>query len=284
MFIDLSIGLGLHPEPSIIRDGYRLIASRLPTPDEARVWLDHLWKASEACVAQALRGKTRDTGACYSAERLRREGIDVNRDRVGLGLHWSGSLELERTVRDLAMPGDQLRVSSHFVIDWDGSLVWLYPLDVATWHGAENRSRIGVDLVHPGWLDPRPDGGFQDWARRRYPAALPPPVKFPRATMPEGHGHHQWWAGYTVQQCRSLIVLGRALRATVPFRPVGSPFLRGHYEVNRQKPDPWHYPLRHCERSILEGEDVLHTNWWAIEIGHAGLQQFVINHRKEGTL
>lgn len=256
---------------------YEVAAYRLPTREEARSLLRRIEDASTEYLQ--ANNYPRPNNRYTAAEIRRRWGTDWLQGRHGLGVHWTACACPHRSLSALLNPSRQ--VSTHFLIHWDGTIIQLYPLDVATWHGAENRFRIGVDFVHPGWLT-EASGQYHDWAGRPYPTDSPEALHLPAHAIPDGHRHHHIWASYTCQQLRSLVVLGRLLKSAVPFRS-DEPFLKGHHQVNPRKSDVWHFPLLHMEQDILTDANTLDPTWWGLAaVEHQ--RDFVIRHREAGTL
>lgn len=277
--MNFELGLGGLRYTEDFRELYLTLAKGCDEGCEAENFLMLLWQTSDSYVRRFLKGRERPEDF-YSLENLRRQGFDLRSQRTGLGLHWSACASLARSVDALLTPED--RCSSHFVIDWDGTIVQLYPLDVATWHGCENKRRVGVDFAHPGYLVPTPQGTFEDWAGRPYSPQLPGPIQLPEGVVPVGFRHRLFWAGYSVQMIRSLIVLARALRHTLEFAMEG-PFLKGHFEVSPQKSDPWHFPMRLMEHALVDNLDVSSEWTWVREMV-ANPRQFIIDHRRDGSL
>lgn len=80
-----------------------------------------------------------------------------------LVLHYTGMPDAEAALELLCSPVAE--VSAHYVVEEDGRVLQLVPEDRRAWHAGQscwagetdmNSASIGVEIVHPGHIDPRP--------------------------------------------------------------------------------------------------------------------------------
>jgi N-acetyl-anhydromuramyl-L-alanine amidase AmpD len=80
-----------------------------------------------------------------------------------LVLHYTGMPTAAGALRQLTIAESQ--VSSHYFVDEDGTILQLVPEARRAWHAGRsywageedmNSASIGVEIVHPGHIDPRP--------------------------------------------------------------------------------------------------------------------------------
>ncbi|HTO79645.1 MAG TPA: N-acetylmuramoyl-L-alanine amidase [Methylocystis sp.] len=83
-------------------------------------------------------------------------------------LHYTG-LATTQAALD-ALTGPATEVSAHYLVDEDGGVLQLVPESRRAWHAGRsfwrgetdvNSASIGVEISHPGYLDPRPYGDAQ---------------------------------------------------------------------------------------------------------------------------
>lgn len=128
-------------------------------------------------------------------------------------IHYTAGASAEGAVAWLTNPDAPGKPSAHLVIGRDGALWQLVPFDRVAHHAGRsrwaglsglNRHSIGIELVNPGPLTARSDGGFADAHGRLIPAA-----GIVRAAHRHGGPRRPWQAYPTAQ----LDTLERALRA-----------------------------------------------------------------------
>jgi N-acetylmuramoyl-L-alanine amidase len=156
-------------------------------------------------------------------------------------LHYTSTATLAATLE--IFQGSDRRVSAHYVIDRDGSLVQMVPLTLAAHHAGVsempglgegvNLFSVGIELVNWGLLEPEPagpPGRFLSSTGARYEG--PAPVR-----AADRQGRPRAWEPFAVPQVAALGRLLLALLAAVPtLRAV-----TGHEDVARpvgRKIDP----------------------------------------------
>lgn len=155
----------------------------------------------------------------------------------------------EDSVRWFADP--KSKVSAHFVVGRDGSIVQMVECDRAAWHAGKsswngrsgcNGFMIGIEIDNPGRLTPRGDRAFA-WFGEAWP--LGECYKTGRDIRTHGVGA---WLPYTDAQIEAVKALTRALLAAYPSITT----VAGHYEVSPgRKVDPGpHFPME-AMRALL---------------------------------
>jgi N-acetylmuramoyl-L-alanine amidase len=83
-------------------------------------------------------------------------------------LHYTGLPTTQAALDALTSPANE--VSAHYLVDEDGGVLQLVPEARRAWHAGRsfwrgetdvNSASIGVEISHPGYLDPRPYGDAQ---------------------------------------------------------------------------------------------------------------------------
>lgn len=131
------------------------------------------------------------------------------------------------------------RVSAHFVVERDGSVVQMAPCDRQTWHAGKSEWRgrrhvngfgIGIEIVNPGKLTKRGANAAVAWFGEMFDCAACGIEE--RATDQHGRG---LWMPYTTEQIKAVEGLIDAIAAAYPsVREVV-----GHYEISPgRKVDP----------------------------------------------
>lgn len=197
---------------------------------------------------EVLKGKEKDKDF-YDAEdyRKRRKGSDARTDRKGIALHWTAGPYMDRSAKVLTT--SDRSVSTHFLIDLEGEIVQLYPLNVATWHGADNWYRCGVDLQIQGGLEKDKSGKLVDWAGR---PARGPIVQLDEDLFYRDGLHREYLSGFTCRMLVSLIVLGRYLAVLHDWKDPEQ-VIRAHHEFTRRKYDVGHAPLMWIAQLLTNG-------------------------------
>lgn len=147
-----------------------------------------------------------------SPHRSSRKGAAIN----AIILHFTAGASLSSAVQWFLNPKSQ--VSAHYVIDRDGSVVRMVPVEEKAWHaGASslfgdprvNTISIGIEMVNWGDLRKR-DGKFYCW-----------PGEFTREYDVNKYGtpilaNNLWWAPYTEEQFQACASLCKELVAQFP--------------------------------------------------------------------
>lgn len=151
---------------------------------------------------------------------LKPEGIilhDTAGDLVGTG-----------SVAWLCNP--QAKASAHVVVDREGKITQLAPLNVRTWHAGQsswkgrrfcNAFTIGIEIVNPGRMDKYGDGYSNGGAK-----GVKVPASFDvqrRKTKEHGDGY---WLAYTEAQIATVTALCQAIR-----KAYGVTFIGTHWQI-----------------------------------------------------
>lgn len=159
----------------------------------------------------------------------------------------AGRLEKGSSVAWFQSP--ECKTSAHIVIEIDGSITQMVPLDRKAFHAGQsawggrvfcNSFSIGIEIVNPGRLDA--DG--MSWFKQRFDGSLA------RATSAHGSGR---WLPYTPAQIAAVIAVCRAICRHYP--AVNE--IVGHHDVSPgRKVDPTPlFPWDHVRHAVLDGED-----------------------------
>lgn len=164
----------------------------------------------------------------------------------------SDRLDPRDSVRWFADP--RSRVSAHFVVGRDGSVVQMVECDRAAWHAGKSSWRgrgecngwtVGIEIDNPGMLTRKGEIAVAWWRGKDAEWPLDELVEL---TTPE-HGHG-WWLPYTPAQIDAVDGIIRAL--TIVYPTIAE--VLGHYHVSpRRKIDPGpHFPMARMQ-AILAG-------------------------------
>ncbi|MFK3778683.1 N-acetylmuramoyl-L-alanine amidase [Agrobacterium sp. NPDC089420] len=129
------------------------------------------------------------------------------------------------------------QASAHFVVDRDGSVTQMVPLDRIAWHagrsswqGVEslNAYSIGIEIVNAGKLSRTEKGDWMNWADNVVPVGEVTVLTHKHETHPSG------WHLYTKAQLESVSEIGLALNERFKFLDV-----LGHEDISPgRKIDP----------------------------------------------
>lgn len=157
-------------------------------------------------------------------------------------MHYTAGWTAESAINTLCSPA--AKVSAHFVIDRDGEITQLVPLNRAAWHAGPskyqgvvglNNHSIGIEIVNPGWLKPEANGTYSQ-GKARFDAddvkGYDLSIKAPHARV--GGGTFVW-PGYTPEQIKALDELFTAICEAYPIQDV-----TGHENIDTRgwKTDP----------------------------------------------
>ena len=122
----------------------------------------------------------------------------------------AGRLKKGSSVAYLA--ANPAKVSAHFVIELDGEVVQLAPINRRTSHAGRsnyhgrphcNGFSIGIEIVNPGRLEGDGTGGATAWFGRRFDVNK----QRLRRVDTKAHGDGFWWMPYTEAQIAAVIAL-----------------------------------------------------------------------------
>ena len=156
--------------------------------------------------------------------KIKPEGIIVH-DTAG-DLAGTGSIEW------LCNP--KAKASAHVVVDRDGTITQLAPLNVATWHAGKsewkgrrfcNAFTIGIEIVNPGALV-KYSGEFSNNAKEPHRGVKVPAGAAQYRNKDRGHGA-AWWMDYTPAQIATVKALCAAIRDAY-----GVTFIAPHWEIS----------------------------------------------------
>lgn len=191
-------------------------------------------------------------------------------------LHYTASSSLEGAIQTLynnPLP----KVSAHIVIDRNGKIHQLMPLNKQAWHAGKsnyngrtnlNRYSIGIELENKGELEKSDDGIFSTWYGKN---VLPEDVETKKYYA---ETYSTYWHKYTLEQIECVIGLCLTLSQKYDIKDV-----LGHNEIApTRKRDPGAaFPLAKVKTLILENRgDSKETKQKA--------QPNEIQHNKTGTV
>ena len=286
----------------------------------ARALVRAMRRDGQFAVAEILRKGGRDAENAYAyknrdADAFRKayskrwhKWIQADR-RYGLGTHWTGGTgSAFKAARYLVAvrPG---RVSSNVFIDYDGSVLIVFPtvLDEEigddalgfTAHGAHNPACIGTDFTSPGFLERRggswrAKGGaklspeivaacgvirLDDVELRSWPARSPV-VPWLRRDSPGRIWSVKDFLAPTWAQMASYIVLGRCHAAIYGWTSA-DPVVVGHYQRTDSRADPFYFFLRWCREAILDGDDLLDPDSWLARVNPEEVSDLGVEYRRD---
>jgi N-acetylmuramoyl-L-alanine amidase len=144
------------------------------------------------------------------------------------------------------------KVSAHLVLDKDGAVTQLVPLNVAAWHAGVSRwglrsgcnnFAIGVEMVNAGPLLKAGDGTYKTQIGQHI---VPPAhVIHAKHRVTGGDGY---WADYPEAQIQAAIEIGQAIRAAYKITDIA-----GHEDIApRRKVDPGPaFPLESVRSRVM---------------------------------
>lgn len=171
-----------------------------------------------------------------------------------LVLHYTASSSAAGAIATLTDGHSINRVSAHLVLDKDGSVTQLLPLNVVGWHVGKsawegkpgcNNFAIGIEQVNAGVLNHMADGSLRTQLGKRV-------VPASEALHAQHRITHGWayWEDYPDAQVQAAIAIGQALHAAYHFKDVV-----GHEDVATppgRKIDPGPaYPLDLVRSRVL---------------------------------
>lgn len=185
----------------------------------------------------------------YINEKMDRDsGILKNPDIIVL--HYTGSNKVNVDIQTLFYSKKQ--VSVQFVIDLDGTIHQLMPVNKIAWHAGEsrlgNRTRlnkysIGIEIVNAGFLTEKSDGSFTTW--------YGDPVNKEDAVLlkHKNESKEKYWHTYTKNQIDSVKVLCETLSDEF-----GIEYIVGHDDISpgrKQDPGPA-FPIEKIRSQLLD--------------------------------
>lgn len=174
----------------------------------------------------------------------RRDLLTLQRVLDKFVIHYDGEWSADSCFHDLH---DERGLSSHFLIDNDGTIYQTLDLVHMGWHAkGANGTSIGVEICNRGVYLPHQDAAYQrnGYERER------------ERVLVRTHGHEVLEWGFTSRQMQAMVALGRALARLLPNLPAAFPcsgeqLIRtaledvdsfsgylGHYHITRNKRDP----------------------------------------------
>ncbi len=178
----------------------------------------------------------------------RDSGILKNPDIIVL--HYTGSNKVNVDIQTLFYSKKQ--VSVQFVIDLDGTIHQLMPVNKIAWHAGEsrlgnrtglNKYSIGIEIVNAGFLTEKSDGSFTTWygdSVNKEDAVL---LKHKNETK------EKYWHTYTKNQIDSVKVLCETL-----CDEFGIEYIVGHDDISpgrKQDPGPA-FPVEKIRSLLLD--------------------------------
>lgn len=178
----------------------------------------------------------------------RDSGILKNPDIIVI--HYTGSNKIKADIQTLFYSKKQ--VSVQFVIDLDGTIHQLMPVNKIAWHAGEsrlgnrtwlNKYSIGIEIVNAGFLTEKSDGSFTTW--------YGDPVKKEDAVLlkHKNESKEKYWHTYTKNQIDSVKELCEIL-----CDEFGIEYIVGHDDISpgrKQDPGPA-FPIEKIRSLLLD--------------------------------
>lgn len=152
-----------------------------------------------------------------------------------LVMHYTASQSAAGAISWLCNP--KAKASAHLVIDQQGNVTQLAPLNVSTWHAGRsewkgrsgcNSFSIGIEMVNPGWLAKDGDGKFRDSTGKAFPASMA------RKLRHKHESAERWWAAYPEAQIDAAVEVAAAICEAYGIKDIA-----GHEDIARgRKSDP----------------------------------------------
>ena len=177
-------------------------------------------------------------------------------------VHYTGGIKKEGAIN--ALYHSNMQVSAHFVLDVDGTVYQLMPLNKIGWHAGKsafgdrsgfNKYSLGIEIVNPGYLNKADDGEFYTYfnnkVKDKSKAVL---ARHPNETR------ERYWHAYEEAQIISTFHLCEELAKMFGIR-----FIFGHDEISpgrKQDPGPL-FPTEQLRDAILnprKNDDIREEN------------------------
>ena len=167
-----------------------------------------------------------------------------------LVIHYTGSTSKAGAIQ--ALYASKSEVSAHFVVDVNGEITQLLPLDKIAWHAGEsqmgNRSginhySIGIEIVNPGYLSKASDG-------KNFYTAFNEKISPDKAIAAKhkNENDERYWHVYDPRQLSAVNYLCLELSKLLPIK-----YVVGHDEISPgRKVDPGPlYPIQKLRDIVL---------------------------------
>ena len=194
-------------------------------------------------------------------------------------LHYTATLNVESDIRTL-FESDKT-VSVHFVVDLNGDIYQLMPLDRIAWHAGKshfkgrkgiNKYSIGIEIVNPGYVNQTADDKFRTWYGKSV-----------SADKVEKHQHKnesfsRFWHIYTEEQIDSVMQLCQSIKDNYPIQ-----YILGHDDVSPgRKIDPGPALPMDKIRNTIFGDRKKEEDPNDLGIGYVNVPK--LNIRDEGSI
>jgi len=224
----------------------------------AQAWLELNFRLSQNFITDKL-GRTINPN--YSS------GHRSTSPMRGAIVHYTAAAREDSTIGYFVSSSPH--ASTHFVIgsQRNGLIVQIFSHRHRTWHAGStyNHDHFGIDFANAGYLIARTDGGFEDYAGRRYDLNLPlygnSPIEVENG-IPEAERKYsirELWQPYTYYQLVSFILLGRALDQVYSLQRNA---IKRHGDVSASRVDPGpHLPYRFLLDAMFDRSNVFDLDW-----------------------
>lgn len=171
---------------------------------------------------------------------------------IYLVLHYTAGSTPEGAIDWFMNPKAQ--ASAHFVLDRDGKIVQMVPMNRRAWHAGDskwgelsdiNSYSVGIEIVNSGRLSKRSDGAWLSWSKHIVPSNEVSIATHKNETSESG------WHEYTEQQIDVVVQMGMAIAARY-----GIVDVLGHDDIApKRKADPGPlFPMSSVRSRILGRE------------------------------
>ncbi|NOQ27658.1 MAG: SH3 domain-containing protein [Bacteroidales bacterium] len=185
----------------------------------------------------------------YINEKMDRDSGTLKNPDI-IVLHYTGSNKLKADIQTLFYSKKQ--VSVQFVIDLDGTIHQLMPVNKIAWHAGEsrlgnrtwlNKYSIGIEIVNAGFLTEKSDGSFTTWygdSVKKEDAVL---------LKHKNESKERYWHTYTKNQIESVKELCEVICDEFDIEHIV-----GHDEISpgrKQDPGPA-FPVEKIKSQLLD--------------------------------
>ncbi len=217
----------------------------------------------------------------YISKKMDRDsGVFRNNQPDTIVIHYTGSKSKKSAINALFKSKSQ--VSAHFVIDTDGTVIQLMPLNKIGWHAGVskmndrsgiNKYSIGIEIVNPGYLKKGSGNTFLTAYNEVIPAEKAVEAKHKNESKP------RYWHTYSPEQIEAVNYLCLELSEMLSLR-----YIVGHDDISPgRKVDPGPlYPLEKLKENVLNSckYDEIQEGTETPKFGHVKVDK--LNIRENG--
>lgn len=186
----------------------------------------------------------------YVSKKMDRDSGTFGRGQLDtIVVHYTGGINASGAIS--ALFKSKREVSAHFVIDVDGTIHQLMPLDKIAWHAGRskmgarnglNKYSIGIEIVNPGFLKKSLSGTFYTYYNQEVDASKAISAKH------KNESEERYWHVYSPEQITAVGDLCIELSELL-----GIKYIVGHDEISpgrKQDPGPL-FPIDKLREDVL---------------------------------